>query len=103
MSLQLKPKLPLPDLSWDEPIFDKSAKGGEILCTISSKTHPRDTALASNGVLKADLGAGIDQDARGLQILVKKQMLRSQGFQVAWVAGYGPNRSSVKDALDLAH
>lgn len=73
----------------DEPIFDESAKGGEI----PPSTHPRDTALASNGVLKADLCAGIDQEA----------MIRSQGFQVAWVAGYGRNRSTVKDALDLSY
>jgi len=29
-------------------------------------------------------------------------MIRSQGFQVAWDAGYGRNRSTVKDALDLS-
>jgi len=73
VNFRLKPRqcLQLPDFSLDEPIFDESAKGGEIPCTISSKTHPRDTALASNGVLKADLCAGIDQEARGLQILVE--------------------------------
>ena len=69
--LRLRQCLQLPDFSLDKPISDESVKGEGIPCTISSKTRPRDTALASNGVLKVDLCAGIEKEARGLQILVK--------------------------------